>query len=271
MTDAPESPAVVPEIRGDTDFDWESFRLEVDRPFHVRLGELEIYMDRRRGEIRLATRYPGEDDPAEDEDRWGRWAPADDWTGHLSVRPVFPDRPIIVKPEVEFRLLTGATARIFVRVPMWARVETVEDDPDTLLTVATSVLSDTWWGSFTDGEMGYFLGTRARREMREDEFLEHICVCPVHLVNTSDADLLVTHIALRPLYLGVYRDGRRLWSNTTRVRYRGEDQESALEVEAGPPAEAGSPTLVTPAQQTMARGFTARTFARLRSSLGDLL
>lgn len=251
----------------DTPFDWRDITLEEGGAHALSLGPLQLHMIRESGELRIATRRPDEDEELE----WGRWAPAPDFDGRLRLAPAFPDRPVIVKPEEDFWLLQGAQARIFVRVPLWLRLETVEEDPSVLLTEPTSILSDTWWGTPEEGELGYFLETRARRRIQPDEFLEHVCICPVQLVNASDTDFLVTRFALRPLFLGIYRDGARLWSNATRVRYRGEALDSALDVEQGPPPEAEAPEVARPPERVMGRGFTARTFSRIRSSLGGWL
>lgn len=260
---APEPPAQ----RDDTDFDWREITMQAGSARTLALGPLELHLARDDDEIRVATRRPD----AEGELEWGRWAPGPAFDGRLRLAPVFPDRPVIVKPEEDFWLLRGAEARIFVRVPLWVRLETAEEDPGILITEPTSVLSDTWWGTPAEGELGYFLETGARRRIRPEEFLEHVCVCPVQLVNASDSDFLVTHFALRPLFLGIYRDGTRLWSNVTRVRYRGEALDSALDVDQGPPPEAEAAEVARPPARVMGRGFTARTFSRIRSSLGGWL
>jgi len=251
----------------DTAFDWRDIHLEEDVTRSLSLGPLQIHMRRLSGEVRVATHRPGEAEDLE----WVRWTPRAGFDGHLRLVPAFPDRPVIVKPEEDFWLLRDAEARIFVRLPLWVRLETTDDRHSALLHEPTAVLSDTWWGTPEEGELGYYLQTRARRRVRPEEFLEHVCICPVQLVNASDDDFLVTRFALRTRYLGVYRDGQRHWSNVTRVRYRGEAVDSALDVDQGPPPEADSPEVARPPDRVMGRGFTARTFARLRSSLGGWL
>lgn len=250
----------------DTAFDWGTHQVPEDRVKSLRFGPLEILFTRRAGEIRLGTRRDGDGDI-----RWSRWAPAGDWDGRLVLRPVFPDRPVVVKPEDEFWLMEDADARIFVRVPLVVQVSAPGPALRILVEIPTVVLSDTWWGSPEEGELCYYVDTRARRSMEEGDFLEHSCACPVQLVNRSPDDLLVNRIALRPVYLAIYRDGNRIWSDVTTVRYRGEEEGSTLEVSGRPPDEAREPELLTPAIQTMSRGFSARTFARLRSSLGGWL
>ena len=51
-----------------------------------------------------------------------RWASGDDEV-EIEIRPVFPDRPLVLRPENPFHLLPEAQARVFVRVPLWIQVE----------------------------------------------------------------------------------------------------------------------------------------------------
>jgi hypothetical protein len=250
----------------DTGFDWKVIPVPSSGTGHLAVGPLHLHLRMVDDELRIGH---GTEDEGAEGARWSRWAPRKDWNRELRLRPVLPARTVVVRPEEEFWLGQGATARIYVRVPVGVQIE-AGDRPDTaLLTLPTQVLSDTWWGSAEEGELCYYLETTARRVMRPEEYVEHRCVCAIDLVNDSDHALLVDRIALRTAYLAIYRDGERLLGNTTRVRYRGADLESELSVEDGPPADAESPVLMTPAEERMARGFTARTFARLRSSLGD--
>jgi hypothetical protein len=250
----------------DTGFDWKVIPVPASGTGHLAVGPLHLHLRMADGELRIGH---GTATEGAEGARWSRWAPREEWNRELRLRPALPARTIVVRPEEEFWLGQGASARIYVRIPVWVQIEAGDRPDAALLTLPTQVLSDTWWGSAEEGELCYYLQTTARRVMRPDEFPEHLCVCAVQLVNDSDHALLVDRIALRTAYLAIYRDGERLLGTTTRVRYRGAELESELSVEEGPPADAGSPVLMTPAPERMARGFTARTFARLRSSLGE--
>lgn len=249
----------------DTPFDWGEHEVPEESPRSLRLGPLRLRFTRASGEIRLAWDYGDRSEP-----EWGRWAPGT-WSGSLRLSPAHPDRLVVVQPQSEFWLLQEARARIYVRVPLHVHVEALGPSPRTLLRVPTEVLSDTWWGTPEEGELGYWLDTRARREMRDDEFLEHLCVCPLQLENTSRDDLLVDRIALRVAHLSVFRQGDRLWADETRVRYLGEDAGSRIDMSGRAPVEAPEATRVSAPQSPLGRGFSARTFARLKSSIGGWL
>ncbi len=244
----------------DTPFDWGEHDVADGAEHTLCLGPLAVEFTRARDELRLRFGGP----------RWARWVP-DRWNGAIRLSPVFPDRMVVVKPESDFWLLRGARARVFLRIPMQVRVEALGATPIRLVDVPTEAMSDTWWGSPEEGELAYWLDTRARREILAAEFEEHLCICPLQLENSSSEDLNVDRISLRVEYLSVFQDGTRLLSDETRVRYMGDAAESRIEMSGHAPAEAPDATLVSAPRRPMSRGFTARTFARLRSSLGGWL
>lgn len=280
MSMAPDEQATVAGVPGDdqgagsashqldTRFDWKVISVPESGTGLLEIGPLHLHLRMQESELRIGHAGPGVE---RGQIHWSRWAPRSDWNGELRLRPVLPERTIVVRPEEEFWLGQGAEARIYVRVPVLVQVEAADRPGAALLTLPTQVLSDTWWGSAEEGELCYYLETNARRMVQPGEYLEHLCVCAIDLVNRSQDALLVDRIALRTAFLNVYRDGERLRGSDTLVHYRGADLESELSVADGPPPDADSPELLTDAPETMARGFSARTFARLRSSLGDWL
>ncbi len=257
---------MMPPMNFDTPFDWGDHAVPESGEHVLGLGPLRLWFTRQSGEIRIAYDYPDDTD----EPVWARWAPAA-WSGQIRLTPMLPDRLVVVKPESPFRLLPAARARIYVRVPLQVEIQALGGTPESLLRIPTQVLSDTWWGTPEEGELGYWLDTRARREMPDEDFEEHLCVCPIQLENNARDALHIDRIALRVAHLSVFRHETHLWSDETRVRYLGEAGGSRLDMSSRPPAEAPSATRITPPERPMARGLTARTFARIRSSIGGWL
>ncbi len=260
---------------------WGRHALPDDEPLALEIGPLTLRARRRQGEVWLAhapgdwTRA-GRDRPAEPEPRaekeepeWVRW-PVSGETPELGLAPVLPDRPIVVEPELSFRLVPGARARVYVRVPLWVRVAARTADQERPLTeVPTATLSDTWWGPTTEGELCYWLATTARREVPDEVFEPNLAVCPLTLVNRSNEELPVEKIALRVVHLGLYVEEGHLWTDETRVRYRGPEVGSDIEVGGRAPEEASGAARVTePREEPPSRSFHGRTFARLRSLPG---
>lgn len=243
---------------------WGRHGVDGPEPAEIGVGPLRLHVAGRAGEIHLAHGH-GE---STEELEWTRWA-LDGWTGEIGLVPAFHDRPLVVEPEDTFWLTRGAEARIYVRVPLWVRVEALGERSLHLTTLPSVESSDTWWGTLGDGELSYWLRTHARRAVTPELFEPHLAICPLQLVNDADEDLHVEKIALRVAYLSLYmNDGRELWSDATRVLYTGHDEGSRLEMAGHPPREAPDARLAVPPAERMGRGFRARTFARFRTIQG---
>ena len=236
-------------------------------------GPLTLWIRSVKNEIWLAhaRTAEGETAPGEppDEGEWSRWA-AHDTPHHLRITPVLPDRPLVVKPEHPFTLLRRASARIFMRVPAWVRVEVVEERSGAaavLAEIPSAQLSDTWWGDFLEGELGYWLSTSGRRELTPDLFEPHLVMSAVQLNNVSEDDLRAERLALRVEHLSIYEKDGWLWAEEVRVDYHGEDEGSEIHMDDEPPAEAAGAREITPARAQKG-SFKTRTFARLKALSG---
>ncbi|MDX1566566.1 MAG: hypothetical protein R3223_02125 [Longimicrobiales bacterium] len=248
----------------------------------MRLGPLELQLRRVGEEVWIARRWtddsltgeveeggtsavPVGGDPVEPE--WSRWAVPQD-TGGVRLEPVFPDRPLVVEPEQTFHLVRGARVRVYVRVPLWVSVGLPAPSEVSLVDIPTHILSDTWFGDFAEGELAYALPTSARREITPEIFATHRVICPLVLGNDAVDQLEVKKLCLRVAHLSVFARGGELWSDETRVRYQGEDQESQIRISGKMPSEAPDAVRVKPPRVPLARGFRARTFARLADLSG---
>jgi hypothetical protein len=237
----------------------------------VEVGPLTVWLKSVDNEIWLASaraagkgRSPADGPP--DDLEWSRWALRDE-PHHLRILPALPNRALVVKPDHPFTLTRRARARIYVRVPTWVRVEVQErarGRPILLAEIPTAPLSDTWWGDFRDGELAYWLSTKARRAFTPDLFTDDQIMTVLQLDNISDDDLVVEKLLVRVEHLSVYQQETRLWAEEVRVEYRGETEGSDILMDDKPPKEAEGAREITPAR-TQSRSFRARTFARLRA------
>lgn len=230
----------------------------------IRAAENELWIASAQGED--GTPPPG---PVPDGAAWSRWA-LPDGCGTLRITPVFPDRPLVVKPEHAFTLVRRARARIYVRVPVWVRVEALVGPgarPHRLTEIPTLTLSETWWGDFQDGELAYWLVTKGRRKVTDDLFLPHLAISTIQLDNLSDDDLAVEKHILRTEHLSIYEESGHLWAEEVRIEYRGEDEGTEIHMDDRPPREAVGAREISPARH-QGKSFKARTFARLRALSG---
>ncbi len=269
---------------------WGEHELSEGTPTVVRIGPIELWFETVNGEIRLAHRYPsGHDlpplsgsapalapDPENqlsaageppDKGIWSRWATPGGET-RIRLVPGFPDRTLVLQPELPFRLLPRAEARIFVRVPLWVRIELPVEGasaPLLLTEIPAIPMSDTWWGGFMEGELTYWLPTKARRVVTPELYVSHMAICTLQLRNRSTADLEVSKLAFRVAHLALLLDAEdHFWSSESRVNYHGEAEGSQIDISERAPVEAGETTLVLSPRTPLARGFRARTFERLR-------
>lgn len=239
---------------------WGTYEVPDNDDLTLAVGPLTLRLRRAEGELRAVITRAGE---APHQARRIRWA-ADD-VAQVALSPHFPDRPLVVEPEDPFWLLRGAQARIYVRVPVWVGLDGLGTLRHELLRLPTRVASDTWWGTLEEGELCYWLSTRARRVLAEADVEPHLVICPLQLVNRSHDDLHVDKIALRVAYLSLYGAGEGLWADETRVVYTGDAEGSRLDMAGTAPSEVPGAALISPPARHMARGFRARTFRRLRS------
>lgn len=253
---------------------WGCYTVPDDENLPVRVGPRDLWLSHRHEEIWLAAapvapdegpNGPGPDPP--DDGGWKRWATE---PGRRDVRlvPAFPDRPVIVQPERSFHLVGGTSARVFVRVPLFIRVEL--GTGELLEEIPTVTMSDTWWGGFLEGELCYWLATTARRTWSRELLEPHLAVCPLALHNRSDGDLHVEKVAFRVMHLCLFHGHGGFWADETRVRYQGDVEGSQIDTTGRAPQEAAGAPLVAPPRVPAPAGLRARTFHRLWtfSSLG---
>lgn len=254
---------------------WGPVRIGPGSEVEHELGALRLRVRRRSEELWIHASHPSpglRDEAAVEvpEGDWIRWAVA---TGQeVELRPALPDRPIVVSPDQPFFLPPAGRARVFVRVPLFVRVELPDEKGrgQVLEEFPSLVLSDTWWGTFTEGEVGYWIGTHARREVSPALQEPHLAICPFVLVNGSAQALPVERFAVRVAYLTLFGRGRAVWTDEVQVRYEGAQEGSEIRYTGRIPPDAGDVQEMARSREPAPRGFHARTFGRFRVRLGAL-
>ncbi len=252
-------------------FSWGHHPVAGNAPITVEIGRLSMAVQVQEDEIWIAHDRSGSGEvpstlPPEAR-QWNRWATPGSLEG-LEILPAPPDRPLVLQPEKPFHLLPGARARIYVRIPLWVRLKVPGEKGALLQEIPSVVLSDTWWGSFTEGELCYWLPFTGRRSAPPEIFLPDRMLCPMELLNQAREELPVEKLLLRCEHLTVFQGRECLWSDEVHVHHKGEEAGSVLAMSGMPPPEApGAPMLASP-RTPAARSFTARTFARIKGFPG---
>ena len=197
---------------------------------------------------------PPEDAP------WTRWV-LNQTSPKIRLIPAFPDLPVIVKPEYSFNLMTNTEARIYVRVPLWVRIQLVTDPPLMVKEIPIVTLSQTWFGDYTSGELCYWLATTARRKVGPDLFRPFLAVCPIHIHNVSGEMLKVDKVCLRVIYLSLFHLEGQFWSDETKIIHKGKDNDTQLEFIGVAPPEAPQAMMVSGARMDMRKKYLGKTFA----------
>ncbi len=200
--------------------------------------------------------------------QWRRWTSAKELL-NVRVSPLLPDRPLVVKPDSEIKIPAGRRALFFVSIPLWFRVSVGYPQEITLTEVPSAVLSNSWFGSVTSGELCYSLMTRATRDVDVSEVLLHRATCPVHIHNNTPNELDLLRLSVHGEFLRLYEGQNRLYTNNVKVTFRGEEQLSQIELaKTAPDIEPGC-TLIQQARAPSEPSFMKRTFQVLRSLTGD--
>jgi len=198
---------------------------------------------------------------------WRRWT-SSRASLHVRLSPLLPDRPLVVKPEAEIRIPAGNRALFFVSIPIWVRVSVGYPEEIALAEIPTSILSNSWFGTVTQGELCYSLRTRATREIDMSETMLHRVTCPVHIYNNSATELDFIRLAVHGEFLRLYEGTNRLYTNHVKVTFRGEEHLSQIELsKAAPDIEPGC-RLIQHSRVPADQSFMQRTFQVLRSLTG---
>ncbi|MBU0568554.1 DUF432 domain-containing protein [bacterium] len=253
---------------------WGEFPLPLEVSSRWEFGPLQLWCKTVHNDFWIAYRHQepekeikesGAEPP--EEVCWSRWALKGAYE-RMRISPLFPDLPVVVKPEATFILTPQARTKVYVRCPLWIRIELVGKSNLTIEEIPTVALSKTWFGEFADGELCYWISSAARSRIETDPGRLFMAICPIHITNQSKEELIVEKICLRVGGLSLFDSQGQLWAGETKAAYYGSTNFSQVEATQKPPAEAGKGKLITPPRNPARKNFTERTFASLKSLPG---
>jgi hypothetical protein len=243
---------------------------------HWRVGPLGVWIARVEGEWQVADKRFDDEARVVAEECAGipddvkpiRWATESEFPP-VRLRPVCPDRSVVVRPDQAFRILPEGTARIYISIPVWVRVELLaKGDPMRLVDLPTVRLSNTWFGSLFKGELCYWEKTTARRRFDARAPQPHVATASMTFRNESKEELPLEKVCLRTSLLGVYRGKDRLWTSDVSVVSTSPTQPQKIDVREGAPAEAPEAMLLSEPREMRKGGIMARTFDLIQSIPG---
>ncbi len=262
---------------------WGRHDLSSGETLKFTIGGCRLWARQKLGDLWLAWNYEdssqkeGDDagplfvreQPPEppDDTSWRRWA-LRAAVRELRLMPALPDRPIVVCPDHAFHVGVEARTRVYVRVPLWIRVEDEIQGERPLIEIPTVRLSNIWFGGLMDGELCYYISSAARRQMTPDLVHADLAVCPVQINNISGEDLDVQKICLRVINLSLFCEGGHFWADESLVNFKGKDFGSVFDATGRAPDEKKNARLVMPPRISGRKGFVTRMFSSFRELAG---
>ncbi|MEX1136414.1 MAG: hypothetical protein WEB89_05900 [Balneolales bacterium] len=253
-----------------TENSWINIEVKDNETKSHAIGPVTVWLKKVSNEIWIASEY-AESNPGRKQAsskinalNWSRWALPGNET-QFSLKPSFPDRPVVVKPEYPFKIITGAKVRIYTRIPVFIKV-VIAGKPDFVITEIPSVaLLKTWFGLHTEGELCYGVNTSARRVMGPEAMQPWMAVCPIEIINNQDGPLDFDNLCLRVEYLSIYKADNHLWADETRIIHQGREKYSDIEMKGKLPTEAKGGKLITKPRAPIKKNFAARSFKLLKN------
>ncbi len=251
---------------------WKSYKVQNDELNSWKIGDLKLWCNCTTNEIQIAYKHFASDEPenqseAPEDITWSRWAIKNKHP-QVQLSPIFPDRSVVVKPESSFRIKINAQARIYVRIPIWLKIDLIDNKPVHLIDLPTVIISNTWFGTFFEGELCYWISSGVRQQVEPDSTRSYSAVCPIQLINKSEEDLLVEKICLRVHNLSLFFDNMQLWSDEIKILYKGSNDISQIKATGAPPQESPSAVLLTSPRKLVKKSIAAKTFASLKDLPG---
>jgi hypothetical protein len=251
---------------------WGDHEVSQEQLLKLKIGPLIIWAFREKQELRIAWEQISDDANSigtelPEPDSWQRWA-FKQKNPRIEIKPVFPDRPVLVKPENPFRVAEDASVRVYVRIPVWVRINLLGKPKTKLIDIPVVTLSNTWFGGFQEGDLCYWLSSGARLTIEPDPNRPYMVICPLQLIDRSPIDLNVEKICLRVQNLSLFIDKEQLWADETKITYRGKSEISEVQVSGNAPKEAKTARLINEPQITQKKSFSAKTFSTIKELPG---
>ncbi|KAA3617701.1 MAG: DUF432 domain-containing protein [Calditrichaeota bacterium] len=251
---------------------WDKYPLSGIKIKKITIADLVLYIQLLKNEIKIAAYYTTDkknpDNNIEENLDWKRWPISKEITA-VQIDPVFPDLSILVKPESSFNLAINSESNVFVRFPISIKISAIsEKETYQLMEIPSVKLSNTWFGTFTEGEKCYSISSGFRTEIETDDSRQFMVICPIKLKNKSKEDLLVDKICLRTEYISLFMDQTQLWTDDISITYFGKNEISLVNFTSKKPHILPEASLLTKPRSVTKKSISARSFSSIKDLAG---
>ena len=221
---------------------WTAHSLELQTCLQLSCGPVDVWVQRERQEWLISKRYADFDQQhnqayehaaevktttAPEDIDWERWAANIDEKS-LRFVPCLPDHPIVARPQNPLHIPPAHACTIYIRIPLWLRIETGSTKKPCVLTEIPCVdSSKTWFGTPEKGELCYSLQTLARTHLNDIPRDPHRALSKVVITNNSNDEMLhFERLCIRAPHLTLYRAQDHFWTNDVTMQFKGANSDS---------------------------------------------
>ena len=249
---------------------WGAIEIRPEENSQFDFKHVKIFLQRLYDEWRFAYKHRESEtaDCSPKEEDWIRLVSTTDET--LELSPVLPDRPLVIRPESPLSIFPKRYASFFVALPVWYRFTAVSAKGRTnLIDIPSRVLSNTWFGDPSGGELCYSLDAQLRRASTLQEDRETVVTCSLAVRNGSEEKLNFERICAHVENLSVFEDDEgRLWTNEIKVLFKGTEQISQLTIQNRPPTDISTARKIAIPRETTNKNILRRSFVFFRQITG---
>jgi hypothetical protein len=255
---------------------WDEFSIADGETIHIEVGALSLWIEHRGEEYAYAYTYSEESSNSlaagvlqasnelPEDLVWNRYI-VQDPAAKFQLKPLFPDRAVVVIPEFPLKLSPGSDVLFYVSVPYWIRVLSGSRKKIQFLEIPSQVLSITWFGDTMNGELCYALRTRALRNIEDHGMQPQRIICPVRIVNNGDEVLDFKSLCVHVEHLKVFSGTDHLWSNEVTISYKGNEHPSEIRFLERVPKYEKKSVLLSPERVSSQRKIISKSFGLFKT------
>jgi len=189
-----------------------------------------------------------------------------DGEGPTFIIPMLPDKPLVLQPDAELRILPDARIRAHIPIPLGIGVVYGEGEEARLIREFPAIhLSKTWFGEPFDGEAAYSWKTTFSDGLGPRQPDERIAYCPLVIRNESPEVLGFQRLILRVPFLSLYAVRAHIYTDRVTVRFRGQSQVSQVSIEKGPQKGLDSAVRIFGPRSKSDRALLRRSFSFIKN------
>ncbi len=224
---------------------WHKYKFEENKTYSTKIGKTRLWIEKQKKIWRIASQIEEQKEFLSDGFQIIQTVPENipwqqyvgDKNNNLQLLPNLPNQPVVIKPEIPFTIMAGMNLDIYVKIPLWIQLYSSSVKPENLLfEMSTTELSLTWFGDPTNGELAYSLQSDIIQKVPDNGSLTDEAICPINIRNDSLSILNFQRLSIDTNELNVYANQNLLCTNEVKVKFKGEEQNSEVNILHGSPA-----------------------------------